>query len=413
MAKRLSPEDVFTPRAASVNQAMYMPRPQLEDALASALRRNLHIIIYGESGTGKSWLYKKVLADQKAKYLISNLANASRMGSITAELQNLIDRRERSEKTGHTEKKSAGLSVVVAKSQVSHNGQYSLGKMEPFEACLRMLRNDAGKRPAALVLDNLEAVFTKKKLLEELANLLILCDDERYAEYNVHIIIVGLPSGIKEYFYRTPHHQSVANRLIEIPEVSRLSHDEARNLLITGFETQLSYSCEDLGSILPHIVWVTDRVPLMLHEYGLELSLIAENSNRTITSSQLELADKEWMSKSLRHGYAIIESHLNERDTRVGRRNQTLYALGKVEGEQFKYSEVEKIIRRYFPTSTIGTKLNVPQMLSHLSTGDRPVVKRSPKGEAYCFADPRYRMVLRAMLVLTNAEQVEKRPLSR
>jgi DNA replicative helicase MCM subunit Mcm2 (Cdc46/Mcm family) len=51
-----------------------------------ALRGNLHIIIHGESGTGKSWLYKKTFRDAGVQFLVANLANASRLGSIAAEL---------------------------------------------------------------------------------------------------------------------------------------------------------------------------------------------------------------------------------------------------------------------------------------------------------------------------------------
>jgi MoxR-like ATPase len=58
----LKPEDVFTPRAATVNQSMYIDRPQLERSIETSLRVKFHLIIHGESGTGKTWLYKKVLA---------------------------------------------------------------------------------------------------------------------------------------------------------------------------------------------------------------------------------------------------------------------------------------------------------------------------------------------------------------
>ena len=104
---------------------------------------------------------------------------------------------------------------------------------------------------------------------------------------------------------------------------------------------------------------------------------------------------------------------MNERDTKAGRRNQTLYALSLCEGEQFKSSEIENLIRYEFPTSTHATALNPAQILASLAAGDRPVVRRSPKGDAFTFADPRYRMVLRAMLVKTIDERVERKPVSR
>ncbi|MCH8528068.1 MAG: ATP-binding protein [Kiritimatiellae bacterium] len=391
---------------------MYVLRQSLENSLISALRGRLHIVIHGESGTGKSWLFKKVLSDESAEYTVANLANASRLGSIAAELKNLVDREETAVKTGYEEEKFAELKPVFASVNLSHRGLYTYGSMEPFEACLKMLRMKAGVNIAALVFDNLEAAFTEP-LLKELADLLILCDDERYDHYKVRIIIVGVPSGIKEYYYKTPHHSTIANRLYELPEVSRLSLVEAKTLLRNGLIDELKYSCDNLDSILSHIVWVTDRVPQMLHEYGLELSKLAEVSDRTLTEDLIEQADSAWMFQSLQHAYAVIENHMNERETRAGRRNQTLFALGSVDGEHFRAPEVEHILRKVFPVSTKGTALNIPQMLSHLASGDRPVIKRSPKGDEYSFTDPRLRMVLRAMLVKNNEERVFKRRMSR
>ena len=406
------PEDIFTPRLATVNSKMYVERRMLEDALKASLRGNLHTIIHGDSGTGKSWLYKKVLGDLTAKYEVANLANAARLGSIEAELKNIVDRCGKSVKTGYEEEKTAGANAGVASGKLSHKALYEIGRMEPFEECLNMLRCATGSHPAVLVFDNLEAIFNTS-LLDELANILILCDDERYANYKVHIIIVGVPADIKEYYYKTPHHHTIANRLREIPEVSRLSKNEAIQLLELGFIEQLGYSIENKKNIFDHILWITDRVPQMLHEYGLELSLRTEESNRIITEKLVENTDIGWGCQSLHHAYAVIESHMNERDTRAGRRNQTLFALGIADGEQFKPQEIEEYLRGAFPFSTIGTTLNIAQVLAQLASGARPIIKRSPKGDAYSFVDPHYRMILRIMLIKTDDERVSKLPISR
>lgn len=409
--QKLKPEQVFTPRAAEVNSDMYIARPSLEGALQNALRGNLHIVIHGESGTGKSWLYKQNFSRTGVGFTVANLANASRLGSIAAELKNLVDREGKAKKTGYEEEKSAELDAGFANAGLSHLGQYEIGQMEPFEACLATLRKKAGRHPAVLVFDNLEAAFTDP-LLKELADLIILCDDDRYSQYAVKILIVGVPAGIKEYYYRTPHHATVANRLYELPEVSRLSKEECASLVRRGFIEKLKYKIERLEQFIKHVDWITDRIPQMVHEYCLEAAFIGE-AGRALDEQQTFEADLAWVSKSLYHAYAVAEEHMNERDTKAGRRNQTLYALSLCEGEQFKAPEIEAIIRHEFPNSTETTALNVPQTLSQLASGDRPIIRRSPKGDAFTFADPRYRMVLRSMLRKTNDERVEKKPISR
>lgn len=406
-----SPDSVFTPRAATINPSMYIARADLEKALRDGLTSQQHLIVHGESGTGKSWLYKKVLADLNVYFEVANLANASRMGSITNELRNLVSRDGKAEKTGYSESKSAEINAVFAAGSLDHTGQYEYGQKEPFEACLATIRKKAGKRNGILVLDNLEAAFNEK-FLKELADLLILCDDERYAAYRVKILIVGVPGGVREYYYKTPHHATVANRLRELPEVSRLTSEQCKSLAKKGFEETLGYKLENPGSIYRHIAWVTDRIPQMIHEYCLEVANLVHATSRTISTESLETADELWLAQSMYHGYSVIEQHMNERDTKAGRRNQTLFALGCTDSEQVKASDIEELIRDRFPNSTRNTTLNVAQILAQLAKSAQPVLKRTPKGDAYTFADPRYRMALRAMLTNSSEERVEKVPLA-
>lgn len=179
-----------------------------------------------------------------------------------------------------------------------------------------------------------------------------------------------------------------------------------------GFVEKLKYNVENVDRLKSHVAWITDRIPQMVHEYCLEAAFLGEET-RSLSDTQIPLADDAWISKSLYHAYAVAEEHMNERDTKAGRRNQTLYALSLCEGEQFKAPEIETLIRREFPASTDSTALNVPQTLSQLAATDRPIVRRSPKGDAFTFADPRCRMVLRSMLRKTTDERVEKKPISR
>jgi len=385
---------------------MYVQRKDLEDMLVSALRGRLHIVVHGESGTGKSWLYKKVLTDENAEFMVANLANASRFGKISDELRNLVERDGVAIKEGYEEEKKTEIDAIIASGGLSHTDKFAIGQMEPFESCLYRLRQRAGAHPAVLVFDNLEAAFIEP-LLKELADMLILCDDDRYTQYRVHLLIVGVTAGIKEYYYKTPHHSTVANRLYELPEVSRLPRPVAATLLRRGLIEQLKYECENFDAISAHIVWVTDSVPQMLHEYGLELARLAEKSNRRITVAMMPDADRMWMYQSLNHLYAVIEHHMNERDAKTGRRNQTLYALGLADGEQFKPQEIEGRLRKAFPVTTRDIVLNIPQMMAQFAKGDRPLIKRSPKGDAYSFVDPRYRMLLRAMLKLKDERVVK------
>lgn len=110
--------DVFTPRTSEINESMYVHRLDLEESLARCFRKNMNILIFGESGNGKSWLYKKVLASKKIPYAVANCANASRIGSITKEICNVIVGGGYVVQTGFQEEISAKAKVIVAEGQL-------------------------------------------------------------------------------------------------------------------------------------------------------------------------------------------------------------------------------------------------------------------------------------------------------
>jgi AAA domain len=405
------PEEVFTPRNHEVNEKMYVDRPELEFALENALKGGKHIVVHGESGTGKSWLYKRVFAKTGTYYEVANLANASRLGSITKEIENVVNRTGQATVTGYKEGKSAKASVAVAEGQLTHEKEYEVGRQEPFEECLTLIRSRAGrpKRAAILVLDNLETIFGRRKLMTELADIIILLDDERYASHAVKLLVVGVPHRVREYFNETPNRATVANRLHEIPEVSRLSDKSAQILVYRGFVNMLKYAFAEHAQrdVINHIAWVTDRIPQRLHEYCLELAYHAKRNGRIVSTALIDSVDRAWLASDQSHAYSVVENAMNERETRVGRRNQTIFALGCLRQNEFRIGEVEDIVRSEFPRSTVDKRLDISGMLSQLASGSGRLIKRSPKGDSYMFADPRYRMCIRAMLRKRGEEIVK------
>jgi hypothetical protein len=79
-----SPRDVFTPRSTSVNHAMYINRDSLERHLYNSIFLDKLIFLHGESGNGKTWLYKKVLSDRSVYFESMSLGLANSSGSLSA-----------------------------------------------------------------------------------------------------------------------------------------------------------------------------------------------------------------------------------------------------------------------------------------------------------------------------------------
>lgn len=394
------PAEVFTPRSAKVNDRMYVERPELEKRLRDALRGTQHILIHGESGSGKSWLYKRVLATDQVKYEGINLANASSFGSLRDAFKDAVERTGHSQRTSFTNTKQGAVDFKFFSGQKSHQDSYNIGQMEPFELCLKYLSDRASGNRAVIVLDNLEEIHSNEMLMNELGNIIILLDDERYAKYNVKFIIVGVPAGVREYYRKLPNRQTVANRLVELPEVARLTDQQCGDLIHRGFIVELGckLSSDVFSEVSKHAAYVTDRVPQRLHEWCLGLAELTEYNHGHLDLNLLEEADEYFLSRGLSDDYETVFYLMNEPSTKIGRRNQLLYALGTFKRERITVAEIEAEVRKQFPNTTSGKKLNISKLMNELSSGKVPIIRRVPKGDAFAFSDPRYRMCIRAML---------------
>lgn len=403
-----NPEDVFTPRSPKVNEVMYVSRPDLEESLIEGLRGTKHLIVHGESGSGKSWLYKKVLKDKDIKYEVINLANAARRGSVNQAFQDFLDSQASTVRTGYSESKNATLGIPGANSQIDHTDHYTMPQKEPFEALLQRLNNISKKQKSVLVLDNLERIFDDKKLLSELADLITLLDDEVYSEYKVKFIIVGVPNDLAKYFSETPSYATVGNRLDEIKEVFRFSPQQTKELVFRGFVQELGLIKEKdplIDEVADHVIWVTDRIPQRIHEYCAKLAWEAVDRKRELIKSDLKVADRKWLEASLNKAYSIIANSMNEKVTKVQRKNQVIYTLGQTTRSGFRYSDIEADLKKFFPESTQDKQLNVSGILSSLASQQHPLIRRSPKGDIYVFSDPVYKMCIRCMLKISESDE--------
>jgi hypothetical protein len=78
--------------------------------------------------------------------------------------------------------------------------------------------------------------------------------------------------------------------------------------------------------------------------------------------------------------------------------------MGRCPRENFRTADIEKILRKEFKDSTRDTKqLNVGAILTELERAEEPLIKRTPKGDAFRFVHPKIRMCLRVMLKNTFA----------
>lgn len=403
--------EVFTPRSPKVNLKTYVPRLDLERSLVRAINGSMHALLFGESGNGKSWMYKKVLEQNLILYEVVNCANASRLKSLTSAISAKLVPAGTAQKTGYTENKEASIKAIVADAKLTHQNQYKVQPTEAFEETLAAFRQKRGDGVAVIVLDNLESIFANSERMDELADLIILLDDAQYAQYNIKFLIVGVPNGVLEYFAKTKNLESVSNRIEELPKVSGLTVPMVRTLVRTGFNELLRFSlgAQVLDQIASHIHHMTMGVAQRVQEYCEKLAYQIDDAKGIFRPELLEAADREWLRQGMRQGYTVVESHLNSKRTTVSRRNQVIYCIGKTKSHQIDSNKITEKVREEFPETVTDTNMGIGSILSDLTTGDSPLLRKNPKTNEYRVVDPRYIMCIRIMLRKdANSNAVEK-----
>ncbi|KAE8178462.1 AAA family ATPase [Photobacterium carnosum] len=403
MINRKNITEVFTPRQSEVNDDMYVERPRHEKALKRALNRNSHSLVFGESGNGKSWLYKKVLSENSIPHVIANCANASRLKSITQEICNCIIEPGTVNKLGFNEEKVAEINAYFAKGGLKHNSNYDIAQEEPLLKAFRVFHesNDSKK---IIVLDNLESIFDSVELMNELADIIILLDDERYSTCNINFLIVGVPSGVLQYFSETKNVESVSNRINEIDKVVGLDSGQVMEIVKKGFDQlAIKITGEKLIQLARQVYFITLGIPQRVHEYCESLAYEIEDNDWKYERSLWTKANLQWLKQGLRQSYNVIDCHWGNRSTAVARKNQVIYCIGNISTHQFDSKKIDAMIRVEFPSTIPKTNMGIGSILSKLSEGTTPLLNKSDNN--YSIRDPRFLMCIRTVIYKDASKQ--------
>jgi hypothetical protein len=198
----------------------------------------------------------------------------------------------------------------------------------------------------------------------------------------------------------------VRQRIFEMPEVSRLSEDEADTLVMRGFVGYLGYGKPDVETVVDEIVWDADRIPQHIQALCFYFADALERNDHVFDGDLLAEARIAWLQSQQGGAYAAISRNMTLSRDAVGRKNQLLYTLGQLEKIDFGTRDVEDAFRAEFPNTTQDKGLNVAGMMAEF-TKDPAVLRKSPVGTSlYRFSSPIYRIAIRAMLVKDERERV-------
>ncbi len=390
----------------------YIPRPKLEKSLFDAVDGGMHVVVCGESGSGKSWLYKKVFKDKKISYRVINCASTERQGSITNTIWSSVIPDGHKSKTAIKEGKKAEANAYFAKGSLESFNEYKVSQEDPLLEAFKYLRKTASSEMAILVLDNLEFIFSSDSLMRELGSIIMLLDDETFSSYKIQLLIVGVPSGILDYFSRAENLESIANRLEEVDKVPPLTAPMVQTLCKVGFNDALKMNLndDDIKMISVHTHHITLGLAQRVQEYFLKLAKIIEENNNTFIPDLLGRANLEWLKGSFRKCYSVVESFLVNGKNGTDRRNQVIFCIGKIRSHEFDADDIDASIRLLFSETLKNQKVNFYQIFKDLSSGEIPLIKKSSAKGKYVISDSKYLMTIRAMLYIhPTTKMVEKK----
>lgn len=416
IAKAPAPGEVFTPRSANVT-SMYVERPSLEDALSGLFDSNEVRYLYGHSGSGKTWLYKSVFRRNDVYFYdipLQGLTEGVSFDDLIRQhlgiLKGRVETSTVNAKSG--EAKIGGVGAAVAQTTKSRPFERA-----PLDMLLEKMRDLAGERRAVLVFENVERGARRADVLSALTNIIMSVDQSSFAAHDVRVLLVGTVKDLVNRISELPDSAPIRSRLVLIPEVSRLSTAEAKQLIEHGLFDMLKIETTvDRTKLVKRVLDRTDRVPLHIHAYCLELAKSAIARDRRIDQAAETTGFQRWVSGKVAQYVDGVFAHMNSKDTALKVRTRVLYCIAHAQLSEFRALDVKNILDTEWPeldskNASISNALN--ELASEVAkTKDRldPILERVTRAGVnhYRFIDPAYRIAARIGLKKNAMGEVER-----
>ena len=396
------PEDVFKPRG-EYNSEMYVKRPKYEDEFESALESDMCLLIHGQSGTGKTWLTRRMLESKNIYYKVINLANASNSNSIYFCFKSLMSRENWQIRTAYSEKKAAEIKIPVAGAQLETTNSYEKSTdyfMEFLKFMSYRAMNKNQKR--YIVFENMEAILNSEQMIKEMANFITLVDDEEVAKFKTKFIIIGATKDIHQYFRKVLNVNTIDNRIFELTDVSTLTVPQTHELIVRGFKKlEIAFENDTLEKqCIDEYIRITAGIPQRVHELCLIFCQTARKCGKNVGQQEIEKSKKKWIGTSLNKNYAYISRLLNIESNMDSLKSKVLYCIAQLDILYFTSEKIEQEVMQEFPNYSKENRVGITKVLNDLCECEPALLSKTEDlfGE-YSFIDFKCALCLRAILL--------------
>lgn len=200
--KSLRHDEVFTPRGASITD-MYIDRTDIENKMSELFTGEEIGYLTGISGSGKTWLYKKVFKDLECYYIVLSL-DLDYTTSIKELIAQFLGNSGVEKKKGSKRSLGAGLGFPWASAKTDKQTEFVYYENDIIKTLVSYVRSKAGKAPACIVFENVEQAMRNTQFLRDLSPILLSASQDFYADKAVKFLLVSTIDDLKIRLAKVP-----------------------------------------------------------------------------------------------------------------------------------------------------------------------------------------------------------------
>ena len=385
---------------------MYVNRPDHEAALRRGIRTGYNIVVHGDSGCGKSWLYKKVFKDEGVFFKVVDFSTAGDADEVDILLLEAVTEYMQWVESSKTNERDIEFKPANMGGKYKEQTVFAKLEASPFARLLSAIRHQAGKsKKSFLVFENLEYILDKEDVVKKIQTMLLALDDPNSAKFDVKICLVGVPSEIKEVLSDGNKYQTISNRVYEVPEVDRLSRTAVNLLVVRGLEQELEYTIESKTYCYSKIAFVTYRIPQYVHDVCLHVAMRAEETLNQVNPEVIDLALRDWIMSNSRQSIEFVRRWIMGDRAPNRTRAKIIYTISRLEEHFFSAEDITEELKKQFPKSMSGKRVQTLAALRKMSEGEERILKCDADRRLFRVATPQIRSSLRICLNVDKTEE--------
>jgi len=395
----LLPEDVFTPRQPPTremftrrNEADLYGNPGLQDRVRDALReRGGQVILFGDTGVGKSTLLKYAAEDENMRVLSIKAQSKTFENLIDTAIREVTMERDveivRTGSTGAGGEIGITSHVTIKGHLKNEKGQQVRVEIIEREPLLALADTLATEGYRILAFDNFHNVRSGERAM--FAQALEVMSDMAEETGDVKMVLIGIADDADSLVGGSG---SVRRRTTEVG-VPRMPDDEISSILASGFRL-LGLECE--ANALRDLIFYCDGFPYFAHMLGLAVARDARRKGANVVARHTLEAALAGVAKQVEASFPNRIAQAFERGGEVQPRKRILQTMCLSSKREWRSGDVVEEYSKIYERPHDPGFLHAA--LGELVKPERGAVlsRRGPRGHyVFRFSDPYMRPFLR------------------